>query len=328
MRRREVLAGLGGAAAAWPLTARGQPLRTKPARIGVLQWGRETAGSRERVDVLRQELRDLGYLEGKDIELDIRFALESNEQAAAIAAEFVRRNVDIIIAGATPSVHAAKAATQDIPIVMSNVADPLATGLVKSLSRPGGNITGVTFIGPDAVPKRLDLLREVAPGLNRVGFLGAVGDPNTQTFLRELRSAADAIGGTVYPVLVNGRAEFTRAFAEFDAQPMDAVVVQPLLIIDHSVEIAELALRHRLPTISDEARYAKAGGLMSYGVEWLKLTRRAAHFVEKILKSAKPGDLPIEQPTTFELVINLKTAKALGLTIPPTLLARADEVIE
>ena len=234
--------------------------RQGPARIGVLQWGRETAGSRERVDVLRQELRDLGYLEGKDIELDIRFALESNEQAAAIAAEFVRRNVDIIIAGATPSVHAAKAATQDIPIVMSNVADPLATGLVKSLSRPGGNITGVTFIGPDAVPKRLDLLREVAPGLNRVGFLGAVGDPNTQTFLRELRSAADAIGGTVYPILVNGRAEFIRAFAEFDAQPMDAVVVQPLLIIDHSAEIAELALRHRLPTISDEARYAKAGG--------------------------------------------------------------------
>ena len=332
MRRREVLAGIAGAAArpslAWSQATRAQPLRTTPARIGVLQWGRQTAASLDRIEVLRHELNQLGYVEDRDIELDIRFAQESNERAAAIATEFVRRKIDVIVAGATPSVHAAKAATQDIPIIMSNVADPLATGLVKSLSRPGGNITGVTFIGPDVAPKRIALLREIAPGLKRIGFLGAIGDPNTQTFLREIGSAVDAIAATLYPILVNGLSDFTGAFAEFAAQSADTVMVQPLFIIDHSAEIAELALQHRLPTISDEARYARAGGLMSYGVEWLMLTRRAAHFVDKILKGAAPGDLPVEQPTTFELVINLKTANALRLTIPPTLLARADEVIE
>ena len=327
MRRREVIAVLTGAAA-WPLAARGQTLRKDPARIGVLQWGRESTASLQRLEVFRHELRHLGYVEGRNIELDVRFAEESSERAAAIATEFARQNLDVIVAAATPGVHAAKAATQQIPIVMSNVADPLATGLVKSLSRPGGNITGVTFLGPDVAPKRIALLSEIVPGLRRIGFLGAVGDPNTETFLREIRSAADAIGAAVHPVLVNGRADFTAAFAGFAAQADEAVLVQPLFITDHSSEIAGLALEHRLPTISDEARFARAGGLMSYGVEWLKLTRRAAHFVDKILRGARPGDLPVEQPTTFELVINLKTAGALGLTVPPTLLARADEVIE
>jgi putative ABC transport system substrate-binding protein len=327
MRRREAIAALAGAAA-WPLAAAAQIVRTKPARIGVLQWGPETAASLDRIEVLRLELRDLGYVEGRDIELDIRFAQETNERAAAIATEFTHNKVDVIVAAATPSVHAAKAATQDIAIVMSNVADPLATGLVKSLSRPGGNITGVTFIGPDVAPKRIALLREAVLGVKRIGFLGAISDPNTQTFLREIGSAAEAIGATLHPILVSGRSEFAGVFAEFVAQAVDGVMVQPLFIIDHSSEIAELALQHRLPTISDEARYARAGGLMSYGVEWLKLTRRAAHFIDKILKGVKPGDLPVEQPTAFELVINLKTARALGLDIPPTLLARADEVIE
>ena len=326
MRRREVITVLTGAAA-WPLAARGQSLRTDPARIGVLQWGRESAASLQRIEVFRHELRHLGYVEGRNIELEVRFAQESGERAAAIAEEFARLNLDVIVAAATPGVHAAKAATQQIPIVMSNVADPLATGLVKSLSRPGGNITGVTFLGPDVAPKRIALLSEIVPGLRRIGFLGAVGDPNTETFLREIRSAADAIGAAVHPVLVNGRADFTPAFAGFAAQADEAVLVQPLFISDHSSEIAGLALEHSLPTISDEARFARAGGLMSYGVEWLKLTRRAAHFVDKILRGARPSDLPVEQPTTFELVINLKTAAALGLTIPPTLLARADEVI-
>jgi len=327
MRRRQFLTIVGGSAV-WPFAARGQVVRTKPAHIGVLQWGRTSAAGLERIEVLRQELNSLGYVEGRDIELDVRFAEESGERAAAIATEFVRQNIDLIVAAATPGVHAAKAATRDIPIVMSNVADPIATGLVESLAQPGGNITGVTFIGPDVAPKRVGLLREVAPGLKSVGFLGAISDPNTETFVRQIRSASEEIGVAFYPLLVTGKAEFARAFADFSGQAIDGVMVQPLFIIDHSADIAGLALKHRLPTISDEARYARAGGLISYGVEWLKLTRRAAHFVDKILKGVKPGDLPVEQPTTFELAINLRTAKALGLTVPLTLLARADEVIE
>ena len=327
MRRREVITVLTGAAA-WPLAARGQSLRTDPARIGVLQWGRESAASLQRIEVFRHELRHLGYVEGRNIELEVRFAQESGERAAAIAEEFARLNLDVIVAAATPGVHAAKAATQQIPIVMSNVADPLATGLVKSLSRPGGNITGrdLSWSRRRAQAHRAverDRAGLEAHRISRSSWRSQHGDVPAGD---PLRCRRDRRCGSPRPGERPRRLH--PAFAGFAAQADEAVLVQPLFISDHSSEIAGLALEHSLPTISDEARFARAGGLMSYGVEWLKLTRRAAHFVDKILRGARPSDLPVEQPTTFELVINLKTAAALGLTIPPTLLARADEVIE
>ena len=275
VRRREVLAGIAGAAArpslAWSQATRAQPLRTTPARIGVLQWGRQTAASLDQIEVLRHELNQLGYVEDRDIELDIRFAQESDERAAAIATEFVRRKIDVIVAGATPSVHAAKAATQDIPIVMSNVADPLATCLVKSLSRPGGNITGVTFTGPHVAPKR-KRCAEIAAGLIAYRLLERLAIPTRRRF------CGSRVGGRrdwrdTYPVLVNGLADFTGAFAEFAAHG-GTVLVQPLFIIDHSAEIAELALEHRLPTISVEARYARQAGSCPMG--WSGSGSRAA----------------------------------------------------
>lgn len=320
MRRREFVIGAGCLAAA--TTVRAQTPARLP-RIGILSW----SGGGGKV-ALREELAVLGHVAGKDIDILDLVADEDSARLAEMARELAAGNADIIVAFATPAVHAAKRATQTIPIVMGNVADPIGIGLVESLSRPGGNITGVTFHGPEVAPKRLELLREMVPGLTRVGFLGSTRDPNAPVFVRAVQQAAQTVGVNLRVELIDGPEAFAATFDALTRDRIGAVMIQPIFVARHSKAISELAVARRLPTISDVGDFARAGGLMSYGAEWTVLGRRAAHYVDRILKGAKPSDLPIELPTVFELVLNLKTARTLGLSAPPSLLVRADEVIE
>jgi putative ABC transport system substrate-binding protein len=323
VKRREFITLLGGAAV-WPLAARAQQTRKVP-RIGILDFF-PSAASADSVEPFQQGLRELGYVDGGNIQVEYHSAEQRSDLAATLAADLVRREVDIIVAVATPAAHAAKNATATIPIVME-VSDPLATGLVASLARPGGNVTGVSSSGPDLAGKRLELLRELRPGLARVAFLGAANDPNTRTFLNETQAAADSIRVRLQPLLVAGPEEFDAAFAIMIKEGAQGLLVQPLFA-GHRAKLAELAVRHRLPMMADQRAFAMAGGLAAYGVNRPAPFRRCAFYVDKILKGAKPADLPVELPTRFELVINLKTAKALGLDVPSFLQQRADEVIE
>ena len=322
MKRREFITLLGGAATGWTLDARAQT--TRVSRIAILDFF-PSAASMDSVGPFREGLRELGYIEGRNIHVEYHSAEQRSELAAKLAADFVQRRFDIIVAFATPAAHAVKSATSTIPIVIA-VADALATGLVASLSRPGGNITGITSASPELAGKRLELLRELRPGLTRVAFLGAANDPNTRTFVQETKAAANSISVQLQPFLVTGPEEFESAFASMISERADGLIVQPLFF-GHRTKLAELAARHRLPMISDQRGFAEAGALGSYGVDRKTYYRQPAIFVDKILKGAKPADLPVEQPTKFELVVNLKVAKALGLTVPLPLLARA-EVIE
>jgi putative tryptophan/tyrosine transport system substrate-binding protein len=324
MRRREFITLIGGAVAAWPVTVGAQQARKVP-RIGIVDFFPSTA-SADFIEPFQQGLGDLGYVDGGNIRVEYHSAEQRSDLAGTLAADLARREVDIIVAVATPAAHAAKNATATIPIVMS-VADPLATGLIASLARPGGNLTGVSSGSPDLAGKRLELLRELRPGLAQVAFLGAANDPNTRTFLNETQAAADLIDVRLQPLLVAGPEQFDAAFAMMIKERAQGLIVQPLFV-GHGATLAELAARHRLPMMGDQRPFAMAGGLAAYGVNRPALFRRVAFYVDKILKGAKPADLPVELPTRFELVINLKTAKALGLEVPPTLLARADEVIE
>jgi putative ABC transport system substrate-binding protein len=312
------------AAAGWPLGARAQDTR-KVAHIGILDFFPSVTSS-DFLQPFNQRLSELGYVEGRSILVEYHSAEQRSERAAAIAADLVRRQIDIIVAIATPAAHAAKSATATIPVVIS-VADPLATGLVASLARPGGNLTGVSTTSTDLAGKRLEILRELRPGLARVAFLGAANDPNTRTFLNETQAAADSIGVRLQPLLVAGAEEFEAAFAAMIEESSEGLIVQPLFV-GQRAKLAELAARHRLPMIADQSAFAVAGGLVAYGVDRRVMFRRVAFYVDRILKGAKPAELPIEQPVKFELTINLKTAKALGLEIPFSLLARAEEVIE
>jgi putative tryptophan/tyrosine transport system substrate-binding protein len=324
VNRREFITLLGSGAVCWPLAARAQQTRKVP-RIGILDFF-PSAGSADVIEPFQQGLRELGYVEGSNIHVEYHSAEQRSDRAAALAADLVRREVDIIVAVATPAAHAAKNATATIPIVMQ-VSDPLATGLVASLARPGGNLTGVSSSGPDLAGKRLELLRELRPSLDRIAFLGAANDPNTRTFLNETQAAADSVRVRLQPLLVAGPQEFDAAFAAMIGEQAQGLIVQPLFV-GHGARLAELAVRHRLPMIADQRAFAVAGGLAAYGVNRPALFRRWAFYVDKILKGAIPAELPVELPTRFELAINLKTAKALGLEVPPILLARADEVIE
>jgi ABC-type uncharacterized transport system substrate-binding protein len=323
MKRREFITLLGGAVA-WPLAARAQQSWKVP-RIGILDFF-PSAASADSIEPFQQGLRELGYVDGRNIHVEYHSAEQRNDLAATLAANLVRREVDIIVAVATPAAHAAKNATATIPIVMQ-VSDPLATGLVASLARPGGNLIGISSSGTDLAGKRLELLRELRPDLARVAFLGAANDPNTRTFLNETQAAADSIRVRLQALLVTGPEEFDAGFAIMTQEQAQGVIVQPLFVA-HRAKLAELAARHRLPMVADQRAFAVAGGLASYGVNRSALSRRWAYYVDKILKGAKPADLPVELPTTFELVINLKTAKALGLDVPWFLQQRADEVIE
>lgn len=279
--------------------------------------------------VLREGLRELGYVEGQNIVFEHRFVDGKIDRLPEHAAELVRLKVDVIMARSTPVVRAVKNATNTIPIVIS-VPDAVGSGLVASLARPGGNITGTSSIMPELAGKRLELLREILPKLSRVAFLAHAGDPSHPQFIKELQEAAESVRLQVQPMVVKGPEEFESAFAAMARERAGAVIVQPLFagVLGVAKPIAELATKNRLPTISDGLRFADAGGLIYYGPDQLALWRRIPIYVDKILKGANPGELPVEQPRKFELIINLKTAKQLGLTIPPNVLARADRVIK
>jgi putative ABC transport system substrate-binding protein len=294
-------------------------------RVGFLGWGSADAAVRF-VEPFRRGLRELDYVEGKNIEIEYHWANASTTRAASLARDLAAGQFDVIVVWATPAAHAVKEATRTVPVVMM-VADPLATGLVSNLTRPGGNITGFGSLSTELSGKRLELLGELLPGLRKVSFLGSTRDPNTATFVQATRTAAAALGIEVVQQLVDGPAAFDDAFAAMSQAGVSAVIMQPIFFDQRDRVIAQ-SLKHRLPVVSDFREFVLSGGLVAYGADAREQIRRIASYVDRILKGARPGDLPIEQPTKFELLINLRTAKALGLAIPASILARADEVIE
>ena len=321
--RREFLATLGGAAAAWSLAAAGNERPT----IGILGSG-IPATQGQWYAAFAQRLRELGWIDGRTVAIEYRWAQGRDERAAEIAAEFVQRKVDVIVTSATAGVVAAKQATSVIPIVFAAAGDPVGTGLVASLARPGGNVTGLSIQQTDLAGKRLELLREVIPGLRRLAMLVNVGNPLAVLDLGEVQAAARTFGLEVITFEIRRGEDITPAFEALKGRAEALYVVIDPLVGTHRIRINTLVLAARLPTMHTLREGVEAGGLMSYGANLPDLFRRAADFVDKILRGAKPADLPVEQPTKFDLVINLTTAKALGLEIPSTLLARADEVIE
>jgi len=320
MRRREFLGALGGAAAAWPVVGRAQPKKTQ---LGVLVLG--SADSTPLINSLKDGLRQLGHVEGENVEFHVRSAGGSTARLPLLARELVELNVALIVAFQTPAITAAKQATTEIPIIMGASGDPVRTGLVVSLARPGGNVTGMSGVSGEIGGKNLQLIREVVPTAGRVGVLVNVPDPFHKSFLETIQASGLILGIEIRPLMVTGPEQLDAAFSDIAKERLAAVIVQPTL--PHK-RVIELALKHGLPTIAPNADYAVAGGLMSYSADQLALAREASAFVDKVLKGRKPADLPVQLPTKFVLVVNLKTARALGLTISPTLLARADEVIE
>jgi putative ABC transport system substrate-binding protein len=325
-RRRFLLTSLGGALAA-PLGAEGQQAG-KVHRIGFLGPAAERVYTDSLLS-LRKGLRELGYVEGKNIVVEYRFAEDRYERLQGLAAELVRNKADVIVVHSTPGTRAAKQATRTTPIVMVNVADPVGAGLVASLARPGGHITGVSNIDVGLAGKRLELLKEVLPKLSLVGVLRNPNNPSGELQFRETQAAARSLGIEVQLFDVRDRKELDGAFSMMAKAGADAFTVMgdPLFLSQQN-QIANLATTKRLLSVFARNENAEAGGLMSYGPTFADQFRQAAIYVDKILKGANPGDLSVEEPTRMYLVINLKTAKALGLTIPPSLLARADQVIE
>jgi len=324
MKRREFITLIGGTAAAWPLAARAQ----SAYRIGVLETT-SAALNAANFDALRQGLRQHGYIEGQNLVIEYRSADGRAERFPDLAAELVRLNVDLIVTRGTPAIFAAKNATKTIPVVMAASGDPLGAGVVAGLARPGGNVTGLSAFVTELQAKRLELLREMVPRINRIAALLNMSSPAEPPQWEETKAAARTLA--IEPQLLDVRKpeDLGRAFETAIKQRADALVVGiNVLTQANRRPIADLATKHRLPAIYASREFVDAGGLVALGVSYPDLYRRAATYVDKILKGAKPVDLPIEQPTKFELTINLKTAKALGLEIPPTLLARADEVIE
>jgi putative ABC transport system substrate-binding protein len=320
MRRREFLGLVGGAATTWPIAVCAQ-LQSKVPTIGVLSTGDPGLLLR----FLREGLRELGYVEGRTINIEVRSGPGNVELLRLLADELVRLNVDVIVTRLTPAAQAAKAATQTIPIVMAPAGAPVETGLIASISRPGGNITGLTTTSIDVAAKRFQLMHEIVPSLRRVGILANAVDPFTKHFVAEIKRSAVSLGLQIDSVLVKGTEEFGKAFAAMVNRRADAVYVQSSLSAKHAVA---LALAHKLPLFSSTRAVTAAGALMSYGGRRSDSYRGAPIYVDKILKGAKPADLPVQQPTRFDLVINQKTAKALNLKIPLPVLTRADAVIE
>ncbi len=322
MRRRQFIGFIGGAAA-WSRSARAQQPAGRVWRIGFLASTPPTPGM---VSALRDGLRQRGYLEGQNLSLDVRWLLDQNPQ---VATELVRSGVDLIVAWATPATIAAHRATTTIPVVMVSVSDPVGAGVVTELARPGGNITGTSNMGTELSGKVVQLLIEIVPGMKRVGVVHNPNNPGTALILRQSAEAIRTLGLQIDLVDVEAAEDFEAAFARLSAQGVGGVVVLPDAgLVTHRVRIAELALKARLPTVFQRRENAEAGGLLSYGSDLNDLLCHAALFADRILRGARPAELPVEQPTKFTLVINLKTAKALGLEVPSALLARADEVIE
>jgi putative ABC transport system substrate-binding protein len=308
------------------LTAEGQQTATI-ARIGFLSPASPALEMR-RLEAFWQRLRELGYVEGHHLALESRYAEGQYDRLPGLAAELVRLKVDIILTYAQPAIQAAQQATGTIPIVMTGNIDPVASGFVASLARPGGNITGLSLMAPELVTKQLEILKEVVPTVTRVALLGNPVNAGNAPQLRSAQDTARTLGLRLQPLEVRGPQDLDRAFAAMTTERAEAVIVLvDAMLLDYRTRIAHLAATSRLPAVYGLSDHAAAGGLMAYGASVLDRYRRAATYVDKILKGAKPADLPVEQPTTFELVINLKTAKDLGLTIPPTLLFQADEVI-
>ncbi len=300
---------------------------TKGPRIGFLSsFG---SGPDPRIKAFQQGLRELGYLEGKNIVIEYRFAEGSSDRLTAFTADFVRLKVDIIVTGSTIAVRAAKKLTETIPIVMTGTGDPVGTGLVASLARPGGNVTGLSSVGPELNTKRLELLKETVVGASRVAVLFNGANPSNVAALKEVEIAARALGVQIQSSDVRDTDAFEPAFKAAIRQRANALLVQrDPLTNAHPTRIVALAAKNKMPGMYPEIQYVNVGGLMSYGVSTTDLYRRAATYVDKILKGVKPADLPVEQPTKFEFIINLKAAKQIGLTIPPNVLARADKVIK
>jgi ABC-type uncharacterized transport system substrate-binding protein len=326
MKRREFITLLGGAAAAWPLAARAQQAGPLPT-IGFLVPGTPTSHG-QWVAAFVQRLRELGWIEGRTITIEYRWAEGRSERFAEIAAEFVRRKVDVIVTSATEAVVAAKQATSVIPIVIAAAGDPVGTGLVASLARPGGNVTGLSIQQTDVAAKRLELLREIVPGLRRLAILGNVSGPAVVLDMREAEAAARTLGMEVITSEIRRGEDIAPAFAALKGRAEALYLPIDPLVNTHRFRINTLALAARLPTVHTSREWVEVGGLMSYGANVPDLFRRAANYVDKILRGAKPGDIPVEQPSKFDLIINLTTARALDLSIPESFLLRADEVIE
>jgi putative tryptophan/tyrosine transport system substrate-binding protein len=326
IERRKFLATLGGAAVAWPLATRAQQAGKTP-RVGYIRAGTP------RNDPFREEfvrgMRGLGYVEGRNIAYEFRYYGDDVESIAPLISDLLRAKVDIIVAGGTAAVRAAQTATQSIPIVMGAAADPLGIGLVAGLARPGGNTTGLSILSTELTVKRLEVLKKVMPKAIRIAILQQPANPAHPMFIKEIERTAGLLGLTYRILEARGSEDFEPSFASMRAWPADAIFVldDPTFIASRA-GMAEEAARHRLPLICGFREMTQAGCLFSYSVSIKDMWYRSATFVDKILKGAKPSDLPVQQGTKFEFVINLKTAKALGLEVPRTLLARADEVIE
>ena len=307
-----------------------QPPAGKVPRIGYLNPGSASDPLRQRrLDAFRQGLRELGYVEGQNIAVEHRWAEGKYERYPTLAAELVRSKVDVIVAQSGEATKAVQAATRTIPIVMSMVMDPVGSGIVPSLARPGANVTGTSFMAPDLVGKQLELLKEVVPKVSRVALLRHPTNPASANYLREAEAAARTLGVRLQILDARNAQEIDRAFAAMTRERAGALLIFPDAFFGtQRKQIAQFAAKSHLPAIHGGPGYAEAGGFMAYSPNPLDLERRAAAYVDKILKGAKPADLPVEQPTKFELVINLKTAKALGVAIPQSLLVRADEIIE
>ena len=333
--RRKLLVALGAGAVTAPFASFAQPQTAKVSRMGILSpgapfdAGRNPSALAVLFGALRESLRELGHVEGQNIAIESRWAEGNYDRLPGLAAELVRLKVDVIVTYGTPASQAAKRATGTIPIVMAGIIDPVASGLVTNLARPGGNVTGQSMMSPDLVEKQLEILREVLPKLSRVALLANPANPGNLPQARHAEDAARALGVRLQVLEATGPSEIDSAFAAMTNEQAGAfIVLVDAALLDQRMRIADLAARRRLPAVYGLREHAEAGGLMAYGPNRLVMFHHAATFVDKILKGAKPDDLPIEQPTNFELVINFKAAKALGLTIPQALLLRAEEVIQ
>jgi putative ABC transport system substrate-binding protein len=325
MKRREFITLLGGAVVAWPLMAHGQQ-PGKVYRVGFL-WDRPAVFA-EAIEAFRRGLRDLGWIEGRNIVIEYRWAEGRPERIRELAEELVQLKVDIIVVPSSIYTEAAKRATSTIPIIFMSHAGPIESGHVDSLSRPGGNITGLSVMLPETSVKTMELLKEALPALSRVAVVWDPATPSHGPGLKAVTAAGPALGLQIQSVPVRSATEYDSAFTAIVGEHADAVLMLTTpLYIAGSGRLAELAIKHKLPLFGPR-EFAKAGGLLSFGPNRIDLFRHGAIYVDKVLKGANPADLPVEQPTKFELLINLKTAKVLGLTVPPTLLTRADEVIE
>jgi putative ABC transport system substrate-binding protein len=325
MKRRAFITLLGGAAA-WPLTARAQQTGGKVRRIGILQPG---APPQPLVEAFRDRLREVGYREGRDVVLEYRWAQGKLDRLNQLATELVGLNLDVITTSSTPAAIAARLATATIPIVFTNVGDPVGAGVVASLARPGGNATGISLLATELSAKRLEILREIVPDMSRVAMLWNDTNPGMVLRAREANDAATKLGVTIQSIGVHDLVDFEPAFAAIESARVNALItlVDPFTL-QYRKRIVDFAAARRLPAIYESREFVESGGLISYGPNLLAIARRAADYIDNIFKGAKPADLPVEQPTTFELFIDTKTARTLNLTIPQAVMLRADRVIE